>query len=203
MSLPILSTKDENGNWIPIPAIVGPKGPKGDAGEKGATGERGPVGPAGPQGDPGAQGPQGEPGPKGDTGEAGPKGSDGTPGEQGPQGPKGDPGEPGPKGDKGDSGIPALNLVEVSEGVANVTMLPNRLYFAQTPCTQITVSLEPVQELIYAEYMLCFVTDSACVLTMPENIMWDGGEAPTIEANKYYELSVLNNVAVISRGASL
>lgn len=194
MSLPILSTKDENGNWIPIPAIVGPKGPKGDAGEKGATGERGPVGPAGPQGDPGAQGPQGEPGPKGDTGETGPKGSDGTPGEQGPQ---------GPKGDKGDSGIPALNMVEVSEGAANVTMLPNRLYFTQAPCTQITVALEPIQELIYAEYMLCFVTDSACVLTVPENIMWDGGEAPTLEANKYYELSILNNVAVISRGASL
>lgn len=149
MSLPILSLKDENGNWISVPAIVGPKG------------------------------------------------SDGAPGEQGPQG------EPGPKGDKGDSGIPALNLVEVSEGVVNVTMLPNRLYFAQAPCTQITVALEPIQELIYAEYMLCFVTDSACVLTMPENIMWDGGEAPTLEANKYYELSVLNNVAVISRGASL
>lgn len=149
MSLPILSLKDENGNWISVPAIVGPKG------------------------------------------------SDGTPGEQGPQG------EPGPKGDKGDSGIPALNLVEVAEGVANVTMLPNRLYLTQTPCTQITVALEPIQELIYAEYMLCFVTDSACVLTMPESIMWDGGEAPTLEANKYYELSVLNNVAVISRGASL
>ena len=43
----ILKIKDSQGNWMEVPAIIGPKGEKGD---------------------PGIQGPQGEPGPKGDPG---------------------------------------------------------------------------------------------------------------------------------------
>lgn len=39
--MPILNILDENGNFVPIPAIVGPQGPKG---------ETGPQGPEGPQG---------------------------------------------------------------------------------------------------------------------------------------------------------
>lgn len=35
----ILRIKDENGNWIDIPAIVGPKGPAGEPGVKGDKGE--------------------------------------------------------------------------------------------------------------------------------------------------------------------
>ena len=35
----ILRIKDENGNWIDIPAIVGPQGPAGEPGAKGDKGE--------------------------------------------------------------------------------------------------------------------------------------------------------------------
>lgn len=49
----ILYVKDENGEWIPIPSIVGPEG---------KDGQPGPQGPAGPQGEPGEKGEQGEPG---------------------------------------------------------------------------------------------------------------------------------------------
>lgn len=65
----ILKIKDENGNFINIPSIIGEQGPQG---------ERGPQGEQGPQGIQGVQGPQGE---KGDTGEQGPKGDKGDPGE--------------------------------------------------------------------------------------------------------------------------
>ena len=34
----ILRIKDENGNWIDIPAIVGPQGPAGEPGAKGDPG---------------------------------------------------------------------------------------------------------------------------------------------------------------------
>ena len=53
----ILRVKDSNGNWLDIPAIVGPEGPKGE------------------QGIQGIQGIQGEPGAKGDKGD---KGDNGT-----------------------------------------------------------------------------------------------------------------------------
>lgn len=54
-----LKFKDENGNWISIPALKGEKGEKGDQGPQGIPGATGPEGPVGPEG---PQGPQGEPG---------------------------------------------------------------------------------------------------------------------------------------------
>ena len=58
----ILKIKDSQGNWVEIPAIIGPKGD---------TGEQGPQGPQGIKGDTGEQGPQGIQGP---IGPQGPKG---------------------------------------------------------------------------------------------------------------------------------
>lgn len=62
----ILKIKDENNNWITIPAI---KGAKGDTGEQGQKGDTGLTGPQGPQGE---TGPQGLAGPQGPQGPAGP-----------------------------------------------------------------------------------------------------------------------------------
>lgn len=39
----ILNVKDNNGNWITLPALQGPQGPKGEKGDKGATGATGPA----------------------------------------------------------------------------------------------------------------------------------------------------------------
>ena len=49
----ILRIKDENGEWIGVPAIVGPAGEQGPAGKDGAQGLKG------DKGDPGERGPQG------------------------------------------------------------------------------------------------------------------------------------------------
>lgn len=61
----ILKIKDEQGNWITIPAI---KGAKGDKGEQGLQGEQGPQGIQGEQGPQGPQGIQGRQGPQGPQG---------------------------------------------------------------------------------------------------------------------------------------
>ena len=37
----ILRVKDDSGNWIDIPAIIGPTGPQGPTGAKGPTGANG------------------------------------------------------------------------------------------------------------------------------------------------------------------
>ena len=55
----ILKVKDQEGNWIDIPAIVGPQGPAGPAGERGPQGEQG------IQGERGLEGPQGPAGANG------------------------------------------------------------------------------------------------------------------------------------------
>lgn len=67
----ILRVKNENGEWIDMPAIVGPEGPQGPAGE---------TGPQGPAGKDGNQGPKGD---KGDQGPIGPAGADGHTPEKG------------------------------------------------------------------------------------------------------------------------
>ena len=132
MTIPIVNVwDDDQQKYVPIRAIIGPrgeKGPKGDTGPAGAKGDTGAQGPQGPQGETGPQGP------KGDTGPAGADGAPGAKGDTGPQGPKGNPGEKGDaftyadftaaqlaalkgeKGDKGDTGPqgPKGDGVEVS-----------------------------------------------------------------------------------------
>ncbi len=129
MTIPIVNVwDDDQQEYVPIRAIIGPrgeKGPKGDTGSAGAKGDTGAQGPQGPQGETGPQGP------KGDTGPAGADGAPGAKGDTGAQGPKGDPGEKGDaftyadftaaqlaalKGDKGDTGPqgPKGDGVEVS-----------------------------------------------------------------------------------------
>ena len=117
----ILMVRDENGNVVDIPAIVGPQGKQGIQGVQGPKGEKGDTGPQGPAGETGPQGPKGDTGatgpqgPQGETGPQGPKGADGSmtfedlTAEQkesmrGPQGIQGPEGPQGPKGDKGDKG---------------------------------------------------------------------------------------------------
>ena len=104
---------NNNGTWIPLPAIQGEKGEQGIQGPQGPKGE---IGPQGPKGDKGDKGEQGIQGPKGDKGEDGTitfeeltpeqkaslKGDKGEQGPVGPQGAKGDKGERGPKGDTGE-----------------------------------------------------------------------------------------------------
>ena len=99
----ILQIKDGNGNWVNIPAIVGPRGLKGETGE---------VGPQGPQGIQGVQGPQGE------------KGLDGTVSfdnltETQKASLKGD------KGDKGDTGEKGLDGAIQYVAGANITIAGN------------------------------------------------------------------------------
>ena len=52
-NMPILRVQDSDGNWVEIPAIVGPQGPKGETGATGPQGSKGDTGPQGPQGPPG------------------------------------------------------------------------------------------------------------------------------------------------------
>lgn len=117
--MPILRVQDSEGNWIEIPAIVGPKGDPGEKGEPGSfatlTEEEKLL----------LKGADGKDGKDGADGKDGEDGTDGTPcthrwsgttlyvtsasgtssaNLKGEQGDKGEQGEKGDKGDKGDTG---------------------------------------------------------------------------------------------------
>ena len=129
MTIPIVNVWDnDQQKYVPIRAIIGPRGEKGDKGDTGSVGAKGDTGAQGPQG------PQGETGPQGPKGDTGPAGADGAPGAKGDTGARGEKGEKGDaftyadftaaqlaalkgeKGDKGDTGPqgPKGDGVEVS-----------------------------------------------------------------------------------------
>lgn len=84
-------------------------------------------------------------------------------------------------------------LTVLSDGSVAVILKPNKLYVV-TGATYLAVSvvnLQPAEEGIFQ--FTCGST--AATLSMPESIKWI--KEPVIEANKTYQVSILNNIAVI------
>lgn len=116
--MPILRIQEQDGKWVEIPAIIGPRGPKG---EKGDTGLQGEVGPQGPKGDTPIKGVDYTDGKDGKDGKDGASlshewvgstlkitSSSGTSSSvdlTGPQGPEGPAGPQGPGGVQGIQGV--------------------------------------------------------------------------------------------------
>lgn len=75
---------------------------------------------------------------------------------------------------------------------------PNIFYRWGTITTSLTLTLNtPADLTITNEYMFQFTTGStAPTLFLPNTITWMGG-APVISANKTYQVSIVNDLAVI------
>lgn len=167
----------------------GEQGPQGIQGQKGEQGSKGDTGPQGPKGDKGDIGETGSQGPKGDTGATGPQGIQGEKGDTGPQGPQ------GPAGVKGDDG--KNYSVEVVESTTTTLEIqPNKFYkFGEVTELNLTLA-ETTDTTQLNEYMFEFVSGStATTLTLPDTIKWL--ETPTIEANKTYQCSIVNNIGIL------
>ena len=180
--------------------------------------------------EPGKQGTQGIPGVKGDKGEPGTNGKDGktpaieatatianttgTPSVKvtksentdstsfsfafsGLKGERGEQGAQGLKGDKGDSGIMSSVLIEGATPTQSIS--PNKFYKFES-VTTLTITFSPETPNVLNEYMFQFTSgETATVLNMPDSVRWIGDH--TIEPNKTYQVSIVNNLAVIG-GAS-
>lgn len=185
---------------------------------------------SGLKGEPGKQGTQGIPGVKGDKGELGTNGKDGktpaieatatianttgTPSVKvtksentdstsfsfafsGLKGERGEQGAQGLKGDKGDSGIMSSVLIEGATPTQSIS--PNKFYKFES-VTTLTITFSPETPNVLNEYMFQFTSgETATVLNMPDSVRWIGDH--TIEPNKTYQVSIVNNLAVIG-GAS-
>ena len=185
---------------------------------------------SGLKGEPGKQGTQGIPGVKGDKGEPGTNGKDGktpaieatatianttgTPSVKvtksentdstsfsfafsGLKGERGEQGAQGLKGDKGDSGIMSSVLIEGAKPTQSIS--PKKFYKFES-VTTLTITFSPKTPNVLNEYMFQFTSgETATVLNMPDSVRWIGDH--TIEPNKTYQVSIVNNLAVIG-GAS-
>ena len=134
---------------------------------------------------------------KGERGEQGAQGLKGDKGDTGIQGVPGKDGAKGEKGDKGDSGIMPSVLIEGATPTQSIS--PNKFYkFGNV--TTLTITFAPETPNVLNEYMFQFASgETATVLNMPDSVRWIGDH--TIEPNKTYQVSIVNNLAVIG-GAS-
>ena len=85
-----------------------------------------------------------------------------------------------------------------SGGSGSVTkqLSPNTLYKFGA-CSKLTITFAAEESGILNEYMFEFVNGSSpTTLSLPDSVKWSGGNAPTIEANKTYQVSIVNNLAV-------
>lgn len=79
--------------------------------------------------------------------------------------------------------------------VANIE--PNKFYVWSAGVSSLTITLAPADDNTrYNEYMFQFTTGATTpTVTFPNGIKWNA--APSIEANKTYQVSIVNNIALI------
>lgn len=160
--------------------LKGSKGDKGDTGPQGEQGPKGEVGPQGPQGVQGKQGPQGEKG------------------IQGPAGPQGEKGADGKNGINGKDGTNGKNYsVQVVESTSSTQEIQSNKFYKFGEVSSLNITLAAITDTsVLNEYMFEFVSGStATTLTLPNIIKWL--ETPSIEANKIYQCSIVDNIGVL------
>lgn len=91
------------------------------------------------------------------------------------------------------AGIPTLTI---PDSTASQELAPNVLYIFDNRTSTLTLTLGTPVVGIANEYHFFIVCGStAPTVNFPSGITWNGGSAPTIAADKTYEVSILNNVA--------
>lgn len=91
------------------------------------------------------------------------------------------------------AGIPTMTI---PDSTAAQELAPNVLYIFATRTSTLTLTLgTPIVGIAneYHFFIICGAT--APTVNFPAGISWNGGSAPTIAADKTYEISILNNVA--------
>lgn len=90
-----------------------------------------------------------------------------------------------------------IKVISGGSGTVTKRLSPNT-YYEFGKCTKLTITLAAEISGIRNEYMFEFVSGStATTLSLPASVSWMGGKTPTIEANKTYQCSIVNNIAVI------
>ena len=92
-----------------------------------------------------------------------------------------------------------MSSVLIEGATPTQSISPNKFYKFKS-VTTLTITFAPETPNVLNEYMFQFTSgETATVLNMPDSIKWIGDH--TIEPNKTYQVSIVNNLAVIG-GAS-
>lgn len=88
---------------------------------------------------------------------------------------------------------------EVSHGTADTTFtLTSNTFHIWDEVSALTLTLGAETSGVANEYLFQFTSGStATTLSLPDDIKWTGGETPTIEANKIYQISILKGLGSV------
>ena len=82
----------------------------------------------------------------------------------------------------------------------NATIKPNTYYVFKYGTESLNITLEaPTNTAVLNNYMFEFVTIHGTSLTLPSDIKWINDEAPVLELNNTYQVSIINNLATIAK----
>lgn len=134
-------------------------------------------------------------------GEQGKKGEQGIQGIQGPKGEDGKDGVDGINGKDGQNGRDGYVAPIINQSATTATIQPNVLnVWGEVATLDITLAT-PSDTSVVNEYMVQFTSGAtATQLVLPDSIEWMS--EPTINANATYQLSIINNLAVIGEWAN-
>jgi hypothetical protein len=85
---------------------------------------------------------------------------------------------------------------------SSMTLSPNIYYRnTNTSLSTLTITLGSVSNSdIINEYFVEFTTSSSgTTISLPSTIKWANGEAPTFEASTTYQISIVNNLGVVTK----
>ena len=91
-------------------------------------------------------------------------------------------------------------IVTETVGKSSYSIVPNRLTRLGTLASNVTLSLNTASEEagVVNIYDIIFTTPTdAPSITWPEGISWEGGSAPSIAGGKTYEVSIMDNLAIL------
>lgn len=137
-------------------------------------------------------------GEKGDTGPQGEQGIQGPAGPKGPQGVQGEKGADGKNGINGKDGTNGKNYsVQVVESTSSTQEIQSNKFYKFGEVSSLNITLAAITDTsVLNEYMFEFTSGStATTLTLPNTIKWL--ETPTIESNKIYQCSIVDNIGVL------
>lgn len=144
---------------------------------------------------------------KGEKGIQGPIGPQGEQGIQGIQGEKGIDGKNGKDGTNGKDGINGTNgknySVEIVESVSTIQEIESNKFYKFGEVAELNITLADVKDNKQLnEFMFEFTSGAtATTLTLPDIIKWL--ETPSIESNKTYQCSIVNNIGVLGGVANV
>lgn len=84
---------------------------------------------------------------------------------------------------------------------SSMLLSPNTYYRnTNTSLSSLTITLASSSTLVLNEYFVEFTTRSSnTTISLPTSIKWANGETPTFEASTTYQISIVNNLGIVTK----